>query len=114
MSLKTGINSGRTKMPIFEYKCETCNKKFEVLQSNSTPFTDCDKINEGCKQNGVIHKMISSFAFSGFGETDLSSYQDRSPYTRHTSASASASTGCGCHGTSSCPGSSMRDKYGLD
>ena len=101
-------------MPIFEYKCETCNKTFEVLQSNSIPYTNCQQAKEDCENKGVLRKMVSSFAFSGFGETDLSSYQDRSPYTRHTSASASASTGCGCHGTSSCPGSSMRDKYGLD
>ena len=96
-------------MPIFEYKCETCNKKFEVLQSNSVPYTSCEQVKEDCKNKGVIHKMISAFAFSGFGETDLSSYQDYRPYK-----TVSASAGCGCHGTTSCPGSSIREKHGLD
>lgn len=95
-------------MPIFEYKCETCNKTFEVLQSNSIPYTNCSQAKEDCENKGVLRKMVSSFAFSGFNEGGSSSFSDYSP------SSSSPSIGCGCHGTSSCPGSSIRDKYGLD
>lgn len=92
-------------MPIFEYKCETCNETFEVLQANSTPYTNCKQVKTDCEKEGKLHKIISSFAFSGFGETDLSSYQDYCSPNKGTS-----SGGCGCHGTGSCPGASMLDK----
>ena len=56
-------------MPIYEYKCEKCNKTFEVLQKiNSEPLKKCIYC------GGNVKKMISisSFQLKGKGwyETD--------------------------------------------
>lgn len=48
-------------MPIFEYRCQTCNEKFEVLHKSSTKIDDvtCPKCQS--KEN---KKLLSSFAAS--------------------------------------------------
>jgi putative FmdB family regulatory protein len=94
-------------MPVFEYQCESCNKKFEVLQKNSNSYTNCSEINESCSENARVKKLISSFAFSGFSESQMS-------MSETTSSPVQSGGGCGCHGTASCPGSSIRSKYGLE
>lgn len=46
-------------MPIYEYKCESCNERFEVLQKFSDePLTECIL----CQQ-GPVKKLISASAF---------------------------------------------------
>lgn len=94
-------------MPIFEYQCKECNKKFEVLQKNSTPYTECNEVNSSCEKHSPIQKIISSFAFS-MGSTGASSEMYCEP------SSGPVGGGCGCHGTGSCPGASMAEKYGLN
>jgi putative FmdB family regulatory protein len=56
-------------MPLYEYKCRTCDKVFEVLQK----FSDAPvETHEGC--GGTVERLISSSAFqfkgSGFYITD--------------------------------------------
>src|SRR5258707_3301 len=56
-------------MPIYEYHCERCDRKFEVMQKFSDePLTT----HEGC--GGALEKLISSSAFqlkgSGWYVTD--------------------------------------------
>jgi len=56
-------------MPIYEYKCEKCNKTFEVLQKiNSEPLKKCIY----CAGNVKKMISISSFQLKGKGwyETD--------------------------------------------
>ena len=51
-------------MPIYEYECENCGKKFEVWQKiTDDPLTTC----EAC--GGKLHKLISqsSFILKGTG-----------------------------------------------
>lgn len=94
-------------MPIFDYKCEACDKIFEVLQNNSNTFLDCSEINQSCEKKSKINKLISNFAFSGFSTSTEN-------YSQPQATTETKQTGCGCHGTSTCPGSSMRSKYGID
>lgn len=56
-------------MPIYEYKCERCKKKFEVLQKiNSEPLKKCIYC------GGNVKKLISMSSFQlkgkGWYETD--------------------------------------------
>ncbi len=40
-------------MPIYEYKCEDCDKVFEVIQKISEKkLTKCK-----CSKNGTVHRM---------------------------------------------------------
>ncbi len=51
-------------MPIYEYKCEHCGEKFEVLQKfNDGPLTECILCSEG-----PVKKLISASAFILKGE----------------------------------------------
>ena len=46
-------------MPLYEYRCEKCGEKFEVLQKFSdTPLT----VHEGC--GGAVERLISRSGFS--------------------------------------------------
>ncbi len=74
-------------MPLYEYKCNSCDETFEVLQRISAePLTQCIH----CK--GDVEKMISvsSFQFKGSGWyiTDYKSRKSRP----ESSSSAKAST----------------------
>jgi len=56
-------------MPIYEYKCKSCGKEFEVMQKFSDdPLTDCIHC------SGAVEKLISQSAFvlkgSGWYATD--------------------------------------------
>jgi putative FmdB family regulatory protein len=93
-------------MPIFEYKCETCEKTFEILQKNSNPILNCSEINSSCEINSKLEKQISGFSFTGFGEKKIEPSISPKQET--------FGTGCGCHGTSSCPGKNTLAKYGLE
>ena len=78
-------------MPIYEYRCESCSEKFEVL----TRFAERDKaqVCPACESTKT-RVLVSSFAFGGGGET--SSLSDFS------SESSSGGGGCGCGGACSC------------
>jgi putative FmdB family regulatory protein len=49
-------------MPIYEYRCESCSGKFEVL----TSFAERDRVHDcpGCR-SAKTRVMVSSFAFAG-------------------------------------------------
>lgn len=63
-------------MPLYEYKCESCAKQFELRQKFSdSPATQCPSC------GGPVHKQISQTAFSlkgggwfdqGYGSTSAS------------------------------------------
>jgi putative FmdB family regulatory protein len=60
-------------MPIYEYECEKCNKRFEVFQKiTDPPLTSCE-----CGQTGGLKKLISNTSFilkgSGWYATDYPS-----------------------------------------
>ena len=59
-------------MPIYEYRCLDCGKKFESLQKfNDEPFTNCGQGNVECatKGSGTVVRLMSapSFQFKGTG-----------------------------------------------
>lgn len=46
-------------MPVYEYRCDTCNHQFELRQKFSdAPADSCPKC------GGAVHKMVSAAAFS--------------------------------------------------
>lgn len=55
-------------MPLFEYQCEACGKRFELLQKFSDPLT------AACSCGGTAHRQLSAaavqFKGSGFYATD--------------------------------------------
>lgn len=76
-------------MPLYEYKCNDCNKTFEVLQRISAePLQECKLCGGGCE------KMIStsSFQFKGSGWY-VTDYKKRSSKTEGTSKSISNDEG---------------------
>ena len=92
-------------MPIFEYKCDKCGKRMEALQQSREALRTCNEVIASCSDKGEIHRLISAFAIKSesFSADKFSEYQANSP-----------SSGCGCHGTSSCPSSNIHSKYGLN
>ena len=45
-------------MPIYEYRCEKCEKQFEMLQKiTAEPLTECPDC------GGPVHKLVSSTSF---------------------------------------------------
>jgi putative FmdB family regulatory protein len=75
-------------MPIYEYRCESCAEKFEVL----TRFAERDKA-QVCPtcDSTKTRVLVSSFA-SLTGESSASDFMSAS----------SAGGGCGCGGACSC------------
>lgn len=67
-------------MPIYEYKCTKCNKKFEVMQKISS---DPLKVCESC--GGELKKLITNTSFvlkgTGWYVTDYPS-SDRKRHSR--------------------------------
>jgi putative FmdB family regulatory protein len=76
-------------MPIYEYRCESCSEKFEVL----TRFAERDKAQEcpACESTKT-RVLVSSFAFGGGEPSSLSDF----------SGESSAGGGCSCGGACSC------------
>jgi putative FmdB family regulatory protein len=58
-----------TEMPIYEYRCESCSEKFEVL----TRFAERDtaQVCPAC-EGTKTRVLVSSFAFAGSGESSES------------------------------------------
>ena len=77
-------------MPIYEYRCETCAGKFEVL----TGFAERDKA-QVCPtcESTKTRLLVSSFAFASGDST--SSFSD-------FSSELSGGGGCACGGACSC------------
>lgn len=54
----------KIKMPLYEYKCSTCNQQFETIQStNDAPL----KVKEGCKKKCNLQKLLSTYSMSFIG-----------------------------------------------
>ncbi|HVH62478.1 MAG TPA: zinc ribbon domain-containing protein [Candidatus Dormibacteraeota bacterium] len=76
-------------MPIYEYRCESCAEKFEVL----TTFAERDTA-QACPacESTKTRVLVSSFAFaSGTGPSSMSDFSGES-----------SGGGCGCGGACSC------------
>jgi len=58
-------------MPIYEYRCESCAEKFEVL----TRFAERDsaQVCPACESTKT-RVLVSSFAFAGAGDTSTSDF----------------------------------------
>ncbi|MBW7996059.1 MAG: zinc ribbon domain-containing protein [Candidatus Glassbacteria bacterium] len=57
-------------MPIYEYQCKSCGKRFEVLQGiNETPELSCDKC-DGTDIQRILSPVAFVFKGSGFYATD--------------------------------------------
>ncbi|MDQ5910146.1 MAG: hypothetical protein QG599_2242 [Pseudomonadota bacterium] len=94
-------------MPIYEYRCQSCNHDLEVMQKLSDPeLSDCPS----CGQP-QLKKLISAVGFrlkgSGWYETDFKKgnqknvAKDEAPASASCSASTSAGDGGG--GCAACP-----------
>jgi putative FmdB family regulatory protein len=72
-------------MPIYEYKCNNCNKKFEFFHKsiNSEEQVSCPQCN-----SLEIKKVFSKFAATVGESSSYSSYQP----------SSDISSSCGCSG----------------
>lgn len=66
-------------MPIYEYECEACKKRFEVIQKMSDPpLAVCSEC------SGKLHKLVSSpaglqFKGSGWYVTDYAKKNGQAP-----------------------------------
>ena len=58
-------------MPIYEYRCEDCDKVFEVIQK----ISEKSLLNVSVVKKGSVQRMVSSSGFrlkgSGWYETDF-------------------------------------------
>lgn len=84
-------------MPIYEYRCEPCNKQFETFVMTSSEPVACPTC-----QNAEVKKLMSTFASKvpgGYNDTS------RGPSSGGASSEASAPApktggcggGCACH-----------------
>jgi len=78
-------------MPLYEYQCEQCSHRFEVIQKYSdAPIAVCPKC------GGPVQKLLSSpaiqFKGSGFYITDYARKGDSATTPSSSSSSSSSST----------------------
>ena len=94
-------------MPIYEYRCQSCNHELEVMQKLSDPeLSDCPS----CGQP-KLKKLISAVGFrlkgSGWYETDFKRGDKKKNVAQADSAPASdskpAATGDSTGGCGACP-----------
>ena len=78
-------------MPIYEYQCNGCNERHEIIQKFSdAPLTHCPKC------GGEMKKLISSpaiqFKGSGFYKTDYASSGSKSQMKSETTTETKTET----------------------
>ena len=78
-------------MPLYEYQCQACGERVEVIQRHSDPpYAHCPKC------GGDMKKLQSSpaiqFKGSGFYKTDYASASSSKPAASSSSESSSSST----------------------
>ncbi len=78
-------------MPIYEYECENCGRRYEVWQKiTDPPLTTC----EACK--GKLNKLISQSSFilkgSGWYVTDYARKEKKAEKKEDSSKSSSGSS----------------------
>ena len=72
-------------MPIYEYRCRTCDKKFETIVFGSDADVTCPK----CK-GGDVERLMSACGFKSGGSF--------TPSTGASGCASCSSTNCsGCH-----------------
>ncbi len=89
-------------MPLYEYRCKSCGKTFEIIQKfNDRPLRKCSEC------SGQLEKLISRSSFQlkggGWFINDYSSSGSASPSTgakTKTSSEAGSSGGGGTSGSS--------------
>jgi putative FmdB family regulatory protein len=90
------IYNSNSLMPLYEYECRSCSKRFELIQKFSDPPpTECPNCG-----GGPVHKLISSpaiqFKGSGFYITDYArsgSGAEKESGTKSTGAEAATGDG---------------------
>ena len=80
-------------MPIYEYRCQSCNHELEVIQRMSdAPLTDCPACGEA-----ALKKKISAVGFrlkgSGWYETDFKSGDKKRNIAKEDTAPAESKSG---------------------
>jgi len=73
-------------MPIYEYQCQSCQHKFEMLRKAQEPTPDCPKC-----QSSEVRKLLSSFGFKGVNADGVT-----------TSTSGGGCAGCSGGSCSTC------------
>lgn len=81
-------------MPIYEYRCQSCNHELEALQKmHDAELRDCPH----CGQP-QLQKLISAAAFrlkgSGWYETDFKSSSNQKNVAKSETDSSASSTSC--------------------
>jgi putative FmdB family regulatory protein len=86
-------------MPIYEYRCEPCNKQFETFVMTSSEPVACPTC-----QNAEVKKLMSTFASKvpgGYNDTYRGASSSGSAPAGESSAPAPKAGGCGggcaCH-----------------
>lgn len=79
-------------MPLYEYQCQSCGERSEVIQNLSdAPLEQCPKCN-----GGPVRKLMSApaiqFKGSGFYKTDYASSSSSAPASSTSTPSTSSST----------------------
>ena len=94
-------------MPTYEYRCDSCAKNFDVVQSfHDDPLTACPTCGKPVKK--VFGSVGIVFKGSGFYKTDSRSGGSASKPAETTPAAASADGG-GASSESSAPAASTAD-----
>jgi putative FmdB family regulatory protein len=81
-------------MPLYEYKCESCGKTFEVIQK----FSD-EPLKTHSECGGVLEKVISAPAFhlkgTGWYATDYGKGNGKSPKSEESKSDSKSEKGEG-------------------
>ncbi len=78
-------------MPIYEYRCDKCNKKFDMLHKSSVTTDEVVCPNCGSKQN---KKLFSSFAAKADSHADFGGCSDGSCQTNIPSSGGCCGGAC--------------------
>jgi len=96
-------------MPLYEYECEACHKRFERIQKFSDPHVE---VCPNCGK-GPVRKLLSSpaiqFKGSGFYITDYAKKSTSEAGSKSTSESSSSSSESKSSGDSSASPSKPAD-----
>ncbi len=99
-------------MPLYEYQCEACGKRFEVIQKFSDAPADACR---HCGQ-GPVHKLLSSpaiqFKGSGWYITDYAKKSNSDAGKSGSPAASDGSSGGKSDGGASSEGGTTSEKSG--
>ena len=79
-------------MPLYDYRCQTCDHVFELRQSfSSEPVATCPSCNNGAQR--VIHSVPVVFKGSGFYVNDYGKGRSGGSSSSSTSSDSDKDTG---------------------